>query len=550
MRVEGQVVQDLDQAEETTSSDRRPDGLARPAEPDISTLWRTGHVYFAETRLVEESAPLKALSADYDHPCCYDNDCSCCHNSHPPSSPPAALLNQGYYPMLQQAQTRIGKMLIVCCIVLLSPSAWAKVKRWEVEVSGLNFGAIAEVVVDGKEVHKTLVLETGRQAILVVSAGNYDITMDDVQLGDKIWTPVKKELKLKLTGGGKVIDRDTKRVLGTKKRLSLHYISAAAAPAATVAEPVYSFRNYADKGTYRINEHSQTYRCDSTVAGSCSSMFSSDIDGVFNAIAVGNNRVYEATNEGKIYSCDPDQQYSCTSLDDAGNNSINALIYANDRLYAGLSNGIIWSCDPNVPNSCSDFDNAGNNKVLSLTYGDGRLYAGLDSGILWSCDPNAANACSTIDHAAGPIQQLAYGNGRVYAGIQGDSGTLWSCDPVAVDSCIDLDKLGDKTGYKSNDYTSLIYANNQVFAGVRGGTSAYSGAFRCNPEMPDNCTTVWDSAQAVIEYGIYALQYVNGRLFLTNWYNTTVASVSTRQTDLVVCDPNLGYACSLFQHFP
>ncbi|MEY4720025.1 MAG: hypothetical protein RL563_2643, partial [Pseudomonadota bacterium] len=108
--------------------------------------------------------------------------------------------------MQQYIHTRLGKMLIVCFIVLLSPSAWAKVKRWELEVSGLNGGAIAEVVVDGKKVHKTLVLETGRQAILAVSAGNYDITMDDVQLGDKSWKPVKKELKLKLTANGNVID--------------------------------------------------------------------------------------------------------------------------------------------------------------------------------------------------------------------------------------------------------------------------------------------------------------------------------------------------------
>lgn len=451
---------------------------------------------------------------------------------------------------------------------------------WTVQVSGLARGAVAEFEVTGPEGEtRSLALEVGPEFKLRdIRAGTYDIALQDVQLGDKTWTPTEALLQLELQLDGTAVNRATGAVVSTALyEIRLAY--AAVLLGAAIADPVYPV----------FGVPQPPYVCDAATSGSCVQLATGcGINALtFPVSASGLVNAYFGTSADSngdhwLIQCDPNNPGSCSYLDDSGAGNVVDMIYANNSLWAALDGvtpdpatgsegpGLVWKCDPNVPDACAMFSDQicwkiplgsscgplGTGGPLSLAYGADKLYVGIKGsslgGSITACDPNSGDGTpwgaectyagtsgteSWLDNAGGPVQVLAYGNNRVYAGIGDGQGTLWSCDPGVRNSCLDLDKAYMGSTPFGITWTSMIYANNRVYAGFldKNQSPHASIVWSCDPDNQDSCLVIFEE-QKQKEQGVFGLQYTGNQLFFSSVYEAN----GTWYTDFWKCDPDLG----------
>ncbi len=433
------------------------------------------------------------------------------------------------------AVREVGRRVIVRMIAMAavftvlgcgSDDSGAPMNDWSLEVAGLPSGASAVGEIRSSLTGGTsgIEIEPGLPTILrQLPSGFYDFELDEVEFEGRVWLPETRSFSVELKSDGVAVVVDSGVNLSVDPFQVLLPFAYDPPGGSVITEPLYPDVNVG------------LYRCDATIPGSCTEL-NSDVTGRLTLAA--NDRIYTAPF-GKIYSCDPAQVDSCIELDDAnagdpsGTIEINAMIYANSSLYAGLSDGRLWKCDPDVQNACVDHATFGDASVLSLAFGSDRLFAGLDSNELRSCDPDTSNDCQTLDTAGGPIQVLTYGNDKVYAGIKDDQGTLWSCDPLLSNRCTDLDTAG-----KGASYTSMLYANGRVYAGLGSGI-----VWSCDPNSANRCTDLYPKSK----YPPYGIRYDGGRILFSQ--DPICPNPFDSHTILISSDPTVPGAYYTFQSF-
>lgn len=429
----------------------------------------------------------------------------------------------------------VGRQVIVRMIAVAmvftvlgcgSDDSGAPMHDWTLEVAGVPAGAsavgeIRSILTGGSS---GIEIQPGLPTVLSqLPSGFYEVELDEVEFDGRAWLPETSSFSVELRSDGAAVVIDSGVNLSVEPFQVLLPFAYDPPGGSVIAEPLYPDVNVG------------LYRCDATIPGSCTEL-NADVIGRLTLSA--NDRIYTVPF-GKIYSCDPAQVDSCIELDDAnagdssGTIEINAMIYANSSLYAGLSDGRLWKCDPDAQNACVDHATFADDSVLSLAFGSDRLFAGLDSNQLWSCDPDTSNDCQTLDTAGGPIEVLAYGNDRVYAGIEDDQGTLWSCDPLLLNRCTDLDTAG-----KGASYTSMLYANGRVYAGLGSGI-----VWSCDPNNANRCSDLYPKSSS----DPYGIRYVGGRILFSQEQNCK-QSLKNR-TNLISSDPAVPDAYYTFQTF-
>ncbi|KAF8060096.1 Ogd [Scenedesmus sp. PABB004] len=205
------------------------------------------------------------------------------------------------------------------------------------------------------------------------------------------------------------------------------------------------------------------------------------------------------------FSCDGGATYDggayCNVLQSI-DGRIKSVLVADGFVFVMKSDGVMLRCDQAKPNSCTKFNALKSDCYKTDTCGGPMIY--LRQGFIIATSGNDMVVCSTTSaDSCTLINQCAYNtiytslllaNNRIYAGLS--SGTMWSCDATPQpNSCDRLNKAGSAI-------YSLAYGDGVLWAGLDSGTM-----WKCDPNTPDSCVR-YNKAGS----GITSLLLTNGVL--------------------------------------